>query len=315
MNLYIAGTGSALPEKIVTNDDLAKIVDTSDEWIFSRTGIHQRHVASPEEPFPELAAKAALQAMEEAGVTPEDIGLIIVGTATADYVTPSTACQVQAIVGAVNAVCFDLNAACSGFLYSLRTAEAMMRTGTGKHALVIGGDYVTNHVDWTDRTTCVLFGDAIGAVVLSADETGEKGDILASVLGSDGAKGQCLTGRAKPDDHFLHMDGQEVFRFAVRSVPACISELLEKSGTPKEDIKYFILHQANARILELVAKRLKEPMDKFPMMMNETANTSAGSIPVLLDRMNREGKIKRGDLLVLSGFGGGMTWGAALIRY
>lgn len=315
MRLWISGTGSALPKKVVTNDDLAKVIDTSDEWIFARTGIHQRHVADETETIEKLGAAAAEKALEMAGVSAEEIGLIVFGTCTDGNVTPSAACQVQALIGAVNAVAFDINAACSGFLYSLRTAEGLLKTGLAKKALVIGGDLVTRYLDWKDRTTCVLFGDAVGAVVLETTEDESKGDILGSALGADGVKGHNLTGRTDPDDHFLSMNGQEVFRFAVRTVPLCIEEALRNAGVDKKDVSAYVLHQANSRIIEAVAKYLGEPLDKFPMNLSDTANTSAGSIPTLFDRLNREGCFKRGDILVLSGFGGGLTWGATVIRY
>lgn len=315
MRLWISGTGSALPKKVVTNDDLAKVIDTSDEWIFARTGIHQRHVADETETIETLGAAAAEKALEMAGVSAEEIGLIVFGTCTDGNVTPSAACQVQALIGAVNAVAFDINAACSGFLYSLRTAEGLLKTGLAKKALVIGGDLVTHYLDWQDRTTCVLFGDAVGAVVLETTEDESKGDILGSALGADGVKGHNLTGRTDPDDHFLSMNGQEVFRFAVRTVPLCIEEALRNAGVDKKDVSAYVLHQANSRIIEAVAKYLGEPLDKFPMNLSDTANTSAGSIPTLFDRLNREGRFKRGDILVLSGFGGGLTWGATVIRY
>lgn len=315
MRLWISGTGSALPKKVVTNDDLAKVIDTSDEWIFARTGIHQRHVADETETIEKLGAVAAEKALEMAGVSAEEIGLIVFGTCTDGNVTPSAACQVQALIGAVNAVAFDINAACSGFLYSLRTAEGLLKTGLAKKALVIGGDLVTRYLDWQDRTTCVLFGDAVGAVVLETTEDESKGDILGSALGADGVKGHNLTGRTDPDDHFLSMNGQEVFRFAVRTVPLCIEEALQNAGVDKKDVSAYVLHQANSRIIEAVAKYLGEPLDKFPMNLSDTANTSAGSIPTLFDRLNREGRFKRGNILVLSGFGGGLTWGATVIRY
>ena len=315
MRLWISGTGSALPKKVVTNDDLAKVIDTSDEWIFARTGIHQRHVADETETIEKLGAAAAEKALEMAGISAEEIGLIVFGTCTDGNVTPSAACQVQALIGAVNAVAFDINAACSGFLYSLRTTEGLLKTGLAKKALVIGGDLVTRYIDWQDRTTCVLFGDAVGAVVLETTEDESKGDILGSALGADGVKGHNLTGRTDPDDHFLSMNGQEVFRFAVRTVPLCIEEALRNAGVDKKDVSAYVLHQANSRIIEAVAKYLGEPLDKFPMNLSDTANTSAGSIPTLFDRLNREGRFKRGDILVLSGFGGGLTWGATVIRY
>ena len=315
MRLWISGTGSALPKKVVTNDALAKVIDTSDEWNFARTGIHQRHVADETETIETLGGAAAEKALEMAGVSAEEIGLIVFGTCTDGNVTPSAACQVQALIGAVNAVAFDINAACSGFLYSLRTAEGLLKTGLAKKALVIGGDLVTRYIDWQDRTTCVLFGDAVGAVVLETTEDESKGDILGSALGADGVKGHNLTGRTDPDDHFLSMNGQEVFRFAVRTVPLCIEEALQNAGVDKKDVSAYVLHQANSRIIEAVAKYLGEPLDKFPKNLSDTANTSAGSIPTLFDRLNREGRFKRGDILVLSGFGGGLTWGATVIRY
>ena len=275
MRLWISGTGSALPKKVVTNDDLAKVIDTSDEWIFARTGIHQRHVADETETIETLGAAAAEKALEMAGVSAEEIGLIVFGTCTDGNVTPSAACQVQALIGAVNAVAFDINAACSGFLYSLRTAEGLLKTGLATKALVIGGDLVTRYLDWQDRTTCVLFGDAVGAVVLETTEDESKGDILGSALGADGVKGHNLTGRTDPEDHFLSMNGQEVFRFAVRTVPLCIEEALQNAGVDKKDVSAYVLHQANSRIIEAVAKYLGEPLDKFPMNLSDTANTSA----------------------------------------
>ena len=258
MRLWISGTGSALPKKVVTNDDLAKVIDTSDEWIFARTGIHQRHVADETETIETLGAAAAEKALEMAGVSAEEIGLIVFGTCTDGNVTPSAACQVQALIGAVNAVAFDINAACSGFLYSLRTAEGLLKTGLATKALVIGGDLVTRYIDWQDRTTCVLFGDAVGAVVLEATEDESKGDILGSALGADGVKGHNLTGRTDPDDHFLSMNGQEVFRFAVRTVPLCIEEALRNAGVDKKDVSAYVLHQANSRIIEAVARQVPD---------------------------------------------------------
>lgn len=315
MHIYIAGTGSALPRKEVTNDDLSKTLETSDEWIYSRTGIRIRHIAGPDEPFDVLGEKAARQAMEAAGVRPEEIGLIIAATATSGNVTPSSACLVQARIGSKCAACFDLNAACSGFLYALRTAEALMRTGLTETALILGGEILSHFLDWNDRTTCVLFGDAVGAAVLKASEDPAAGDFLGTVLAADGSQGMYLTGRSDPENHFLHMNGQEIFRFAVRTVPEVIDEVLRKTGIGREEIRYYVLHQANARIIEAAAKRMQEPLEKFPMNMDRTANTSAASIPLLLDELARGGKLVRGDKLVLAGFGGGLTWGASVIRW
>lgn len=315
MKLSIAGTGSALPERIVSNDELAQRIETSDEWIFSRTGIHRRHVASEEETLTSLGAAAARCALEDAGVRAEEIDLIAVGTATDGNVTPSAACQIQAALGAGRAFCFDLNAACSGFLYSMHVAETLMKADGLRTALVIGGDLVSRYLDWQDRTTCVLFGDAVGAVVLKAEESGSVGEILGTALGSDGSGGGSLVCRTDPEDHFIRMNGQEVFRFAVRTVPRCIEEALQKAGVRKEEVSRYLLHQANSRIIESVAKHLGESIEKFPMNLSRTANTSAGSIPVLLDELRRGGQLRRGEIMVLAGFGGGLTWGASVIRY
>ena len=316
----IVGTGSYVPEQIVTNDDLAKIVETNDEWIRTRTGIRQRRVATSEGTS-DLAAKAAERAIEQAGIKPEEIDLIILATSSQDYCFPSGACEVQGRVGAVNAVCYDLSAACTGFVFALNTAQAFIQSGVYRTALVVGSEVLSKLIDWKDRSTCVLFGDGAGAVVVRADETG----ILGFQMHSDGTKGNVLTCGArsngnflmnqKPELSYMTMDGQEVFKFAVKRVPEVISQLLEKTGTPIEEIRYFVLHQANYRIIESVAKRLKVGMEKFPANMEYYGNTSGASIPLLLDEMNRAGKLNPGDKIILSGFGGGLTWGATLIQW
>lgn len=316
----IVGTGSYVPEQIVTNDDLAKIVETNDEWIRTRTGIRQRRIATSEGTS-DLAAKAAERAIEQAGIKPEEIDLIILATSSQDYCFPSGACEVQGRVGAVNAVCYDLSAACTGFVFALNTAQAFIQSGVYRTALVVGSEVLSKLIDWKDRSTCVLFGDGAGAVVLRADETG----ILGFQMHSDGTKGNVLTCGArsngnflmnqKPELSYMTMDGQEVFKFAVKKVPEVISQLLEKTGTPIEEIRYFVLHQANYRIIESVAKRLKVGMEKFPANMEYYGNTSGASIPLLLDEMNRAGKLNPGDKIILSGFGGGLTWGATLIQW
>ena len=316
----IVGTGSYVPEQIVTNDDLAKIVETNDEWIRTRTGIRQRRIATSEGTS-DLAAKAAERAIEQAGIKPEEIDLIILATSSQDYCFPSGACEVQGRVGAVNAVCYDLSAACTGFVFALNTAQAFIQSGVYRTALVVGSEVLSKLIDWKDRGTCVLFGDGAGAVVLRADETG----ILGFQMHSDGTKGNVLTCGArsngnflmnqKPELSYMTMDGQEVFKFAVKRVPEVISQLLEKTGTPIEEIRYFVLHQANYRIIESVAKRLKVGMEKFPANMEYYGNTSGASIPLLLDEMNRAGKLNPGDKIILSGFGGGLTWGATLIQW
>ena len=316
----IVGTGSYVPEQIVTNDDLAKIVETNDEWIRTRTGIRQRRIATSEGTS-DLAAKAAERAIEQAGIKPEEIDLIILATSSQDYCFPRGACEVQGRVGAVNAVCYDLSAACTGFVFALNTAQAFIQSGVYRTALVVGSEVLSKLIDWKDRSTCVLFGDGAGAVVVRADETG----ILGFQMHSDGTKGNVLTCGArsngnflmnqKPELSYMTMDGQEVFKFAVKKVPEVISQLLEKTGTPIEEIRYFVLHQANYRIIESVAKRLKVGMEKFPANMEYYGNTSGASIPLLLDEMNRAGKLNPGDKIILSGFGGGLTWGATLIQW
>ena len=316
----IVGTGSYVPEQIVTNDDLAKIVETNDEWIRTRTGIRQRRIATSEGTS-DLAAKAAERAIEQAGIKPEEIDLIILASSSQVYCFPSGACEVQGRVGAVNAVCYDLSAACTGFVFALNTAQAFIQSGVYRTALVVGSEVLSKLIDWKDRSTCVLFGDGAGAVVVRADETG----ILGFQMHSDGTKGNVLTCGArsngnflmnqKPELSYMTMDGQEVFKFAVKKVPEVISQLLEKTGTPIEEIRYFVLHQANYRIIESVAKRLKVGMEKFPANMEYYGNTSGASIPLLLDEMNRAGKLNPGDKIILSGFGGGLTWGATLIQW
>ena len=315
MTTRIVGTGSYLPELIVSNDDLANIVETNDEWISSRTGIKERRLVK-EETTVTMAREAANLAMKDGNIAPEEIDLIIVATMTPDMVMPSAACQVQNEIQAVNAVAFDVNGACSGFLFALNTAHAYIKSGIYKNALVIGTETLSKILDWNDRKTCVLFGDGAGAVVVKEDTIG----IDEIIMGSDGSKGDALTCGYKPNHHpfiqdsssreVIWMDGQEVFKFAVKKVPETIEKLLIKSGTNIDQIKYFILHQANSRIIQSVGKRLKVSEDKFPMNLSQCGNTSAASIPILLDEINKEGIIKKGDKVVLSGFGGGLTWGA-----
>jgi 3-oxoacyl-[acyl-carrier-protein] synthase-3 len=319
MTIEILGTGSDIPENRVTNEDLTKWMDTSDEWIVSRTGISERRISS-DKMTTAMACAAAKRALENAKKSPEEIDLILVATVSGDYATPNTACQVQAAIQAVNAVCFDISAACSGFIFALNTAKAYLETGMAKTALVIGAETLSKMVDWEDRSTCVLFGDGAGAAVV-----GRKEGIYQAVLGSDGSRGMALTcGERKLNNPLVSqgqqlsqiaMNGQDVFRFSVSTAPVCIREVLQKAGIEKEEIRYFILHQANKRILQSVAKRLKEPEEKFPVNLNVRGNTSGASIPILLDEMNREGKLKRGDKIVLCGFGGGLTWGAILLEW
>lgn len=321
MKTRICGTGSALPKRIVTNDDLSKIMDTSDEWIKSRTGIGARHIAT-EETLTDLAFHASLQALEEAGVLPEDLDMILAATLSPDNVFPSLSCELQRELGAVNAVAFDINAACSGFLFALQTADAYIKSGRYKNILVVGGEILSKMMDWNDRSTCVLFGDGAGAALVKADSNF---GILGISQGSDGAKGQALTCENRKinnpymknstDLSYTNMNGQEVYKFAVRTVPKAILEALGEAGLTVSDIDLFILHQANIRIIESVAKRLKVPMEKLPTNLQECGNISAGSVPVLLDEINRAGRIKKGDKIVLAGFGGGLTWGAAVLEW
>ncbi|MBQ6806816.1 MAG: ketoacyl-ACP synthase III [Lachnospiraceae bacterium] len=320
MRTRIIGTGSCLPETVVTNDDLSKIMDTSDEWISSRTGIRERRLVK-DETTASMSIEAARRALEDAKVSAQDIDLIIVGTITGDYVTPSTACEVQAAIGADKAVAFDVNAACSGFMFALHTADAYFKAGIYKTALVLGAETLSKIMDWNDRSTCVLFGDGAGAAVLRAEETG----ILAYDQGSDGAKGMVLACKNRlnnnplvqnPKDlQYTYMDGQEVYKFAVTTVPASINKVLNEAGLSVEDIDYFALHQANIRIIQSVAKRLKVSEDKFPISLDHCGNISAGSVPILLDEINKKGMLKPGMKIVLSGFGAGLTWGSAVIEW
>lgn len=320
MTARIIGTGSAVPEQIVTNEDLSKIVETSDEWISSRSGIKERRIAK-EETTTSLAILAGKRALENAGIASEEIEVIIVATCTLDYFFPNTACQVQEAIGAKHAVAFDLSAACSGFLFALSTAQAYIKGGIYQKALIIGAETMSKMIDWSDRSTCVLFGDGAGAAVVSAEETG----VLELVQKSDGTGKGVLSCKARETRNllnhesetkeYLYMEGQPVFKFAVKTVPECVEEVLKKAEVKKEEIRYYILHQANSRIIQSVAKRLKEPEEKFPMNLSLYGNTSAASIPILLDEMNRNGMLNRGDKLVLSGFGAGLTWGAVLLEW
>ena len=320
MTARIIGTGSAVPEQIVTNEDLSKIVETSDEWISSRSGIKERRIAK-EETTTSLAILAGKRALENAGIASEEIEVIIVATCTPDYFFPNTACQVQEAIGAKHAVAFDLSAACSGFLFALSTAQAYIKGGIYQKALIIGAETMSKMIDWSDRSTCVLFGDGAGAAVVSAEETG----VLELVQKSDGTGKGVLSCKARETRNllnhesetkeYLYMEGQPVFKFAVKTVPECVEEVLKKAEVKKEEIRYYILHQANSRIIQSVAKRLKEPEEKFPMNLSLYGNTSAASIPILLDEMNRNGMLNRRDKLVLSGFGAGLTWGAVLLEW
>jgi 3-oxoacyl-[acyl-carrier-protein] synthase-3 len=288
MTTRIVGTGAYVPEQIATNDDLARIVETNDEWIRSRTGIGERRIATTETNS-YMAAQAAKQALDQAGIAPEDVDLILLATSSPDYCFPNGACEIQEQIGAVNAAGYDISAACTGFVFALNTAHAFIQAGIYRTALVIGSDVLSKLLDWTDRGTCVLFGDGAGAVVVQAADRG----VIGVKMHSDGTKGGVLTCGArtngnfllgkKPELGYMTMDGQEVFKFAVKKVPEIIKELLEENRTSLEEIRYFVLHQANYRIIESVAKRLKADISKFPANMEHYGNTSGGSIPLLLD--------------------------------
>lgn len=323
MAIRIIGTGSYLPKKVADNHFLSTIVDTDDEWIRQRTGIKERHLSNGKEGTTYMATHAAEAALENAGITADELDMIIVATVSADTYVPSTSCQVQGAIGAIRATCFDLNAACSGFLFAMNTAYAYIEMGMAKTILIIGAETLSREVDWSDRSSCILFGDGAGAAIMRQEEG--KGGLIASVTGSDGSQGDVLTckGRgirnpfhqSKRKKDYLRMEGQAVFRFAVTMVPRCIKQILKKTGYDTEDIKFFVLHQANVRILELIAKRLKVDIDKFPMNLDHYGNTSSASIPILLDELNRNNLLEPGDKIVLSGFGGGLTWGAVLIEW
>lgn len=326
MTGVIAGTGSYVPSYVMDNNKLYEFVDTSDEWIKERTGVARRHIVA-DETTSFMAAEAAKKAVEDADLTPDQIDLILVSTISSDVILPCTACEVQRILGAVNATCFDLNAACTGFVLAYNTANAYIQSGVYKNALVIGSESLSNLTNWKDRGTCILFGDGAGAVVLTAEEKAS----YVPATHSEGAKGEALTLKSRHDsngitkeiepnrmmdaEYFMQMDGQAVFKFAVKKVPEAILEVLDKNNIKKEDIDCYLLHQANRRIVEAVAKRMGEPIEKFPMNLQEYGNTSSASIPILLDELSREGKLKSGKHIVLAGFGAGLTWGASIMDW
>lgn len=316
----ILGCGSYLPEKIVTNDDLAKFVDTSDEWITARTGIKQRHMVTDGELTSDLARKAALKAIEHAGIDVQDIDLIVLGTTTPDNTFPSTATKVQAQLGLTHGFAMDVQAVCSGFMYALATADSFLKTGQAKTALVIGAESFTRLLDWEDRTTCVLFGDGAGAVILRAEEeTAESAGILSTHLHSDGRYQDILMVDGGPSSTqttgHVRMAGKEVFRHAVVNLAEVVKEALAANDLTANDIDWIVPHQANKRILNGTAKKLKVDPNKVVVTVDKHANTSAASIPLALDEAVRDGRIKRGDLLIIEAMGGGLTWGSALIRW
>jgi 3-oxoacyl-[acyl-carrier-protein] synthase-3 len=317
----ITGTGRYLPQKVLTNFDLEKVVDTTDEWIRTRTGIERRHVAAEGETTCDMAERAARAAMEAARIGPADVDFIVVGTTTPDQVFPNVGCLLQARLGIYGCTAFGLEAACTGFIYALGIADKFIRTGAAKCALVVGAEKLSAIVDWEDRATCVLFADGAGAVVLQASE--EQG-ILSTHLHADGRHKDLLFvpggvgkgfGDPKDKQHLVQMRGNEVFKVAVKTLERIVDETLAANELGKSDIDWLIPHQANIRIIEAVARKLELPMERVVLTIAEHGNTSTASVPMALDVAVRDGRIRRGDLLLLEAFGGGFTWGSALVRY
>jgi 3-oxoacyl-[acyl-carrier-protein] synthase-3 len=317
----IAGTGRCLPERVLTNADLEKMVETSDEWIKSRTGIERRHIIADDETNLDLCERAARQAMEMAGVTAKDIDLVIVGTTSPDQVFPNMGCLLQRRLGIQGPMAFSLEAACTGFIYALTIADKFLKTGTSKKALVVGAETLSRMVDWTDRNTCVLFGDGAGAVVLEAsDQPG----ILSTHAHADGQYADLLyfpSGISKkPEDFharrdYIQMKGNEVFKVAVTKLGEVAQEALDANGVKGEELDWLVPHQANMRIIEGTARKLKLPMERVVVTVQDHGNTSTASVPMALDVAVRDGRIKRGQLIMLEAFGGGFTWGSALLRF
>lgn len=318
MTGVICGTGSFVPPHILDNDAIAKFVDTSDVWIRERTGVERRHIVE-EETTVSMAVEAGRRALADAKTAPEELDMILVATISPNVVLPCVACEVQKHLQAVNAVCFDLNAACSGFIFAYNTAMCYLNSGMCKTILIIGSESLSALTNWQDRGTCILFGDGAGAAVIKAEE----GRMYQAAAHSEGAKGEALTCMSRngkvweqcPEAGYMQMDGRSVFQFAVRKVPEAIDEVLTRNGLQREEIDYFILHQANKRIVESVAKRMGIGMEKFPMNLQEYGNTSSASIPILLDELRRNGTLKPGKKLVLAGFGAGLSWGASIVEW
>lgn len=323
----VAGTGSYLPEKLLTNADLEKLVETNDQWITERTGIQRRHIAAEGENTSDLALKASQEALKEAGLTAKDLDLVLVATVSGDQIMPSTACVLQNKLGCRHIMAFDLSAACSGFVYGLSVADQFIRTGMYKNVLVVGAEVLHRFVNYKDRETCILFGDAAGAWVVTRAEEGDPNIIMSSHLHADGGLGDLFVlpagGSAIPfsqqvlDDgsQYVRMKGREIFKNAVRTLTQCCHEALEANGYKSEQVDWLVPHQANVRILESVADHFEFPKEKVIMSLHETGNTSAASIPVAFDLGKKEGKIKRGQLILLAAFGAGLTSGSVLLRY
>jgi 3-oxoacyl-[acyl-carrier-protein] synthase III len=318
----IAGTGGYLPERVLTNADLARMVDTTDEWIVDRTGVRKRHIAAEGETTCDLAEHASRRALEAAGVGPGDIDLVVVGTATPDMIFPSTACLLQERLDIHDGPAFDIQAVCTGFLYALDIADKFIRTGSADRALVVGAETFSRIVDWTDRSTCVLFGDGAGAVVI---EAAEDPGIVSTHLHADGRYQSLLNvpsgvsrrcdGPGSGNSGYIQMAGSDVFRAAVKALDRIVDETLAANRLAKTDIDWLVPHQANTRIIAATAKKLDLPMSRVVLTVEDHANTSAASVPLALDCAVRDGRIRRGELLLLEAFGGGFTWGSALVRY
>lgn len=322
----ILGIGSYAPETVLSNDDLSKIVETSDEWIASRTGIQKRHVVSGNETSTSLAQKAAEDALGFAGVTAEEIDCIIVATSMPDHLYPSTACELQNALNAKNAIAFDVVAACSGLMYALSIASQYLKAGIYKKTLIVGVDVHSRFLDWEDRGTCVLFGDGAGALVLSSDDDESKNEVLSIDLRADGSRGKELTiplsgkncplveeNEQKPST--VYMNGREIYKFAVVEVPKCLKRAIEQAGLTVEEIDYLVPHQANMRIITAIADKLKIPMEKVLANLHEYGNTSTASIPLAITGALKEGKIKQGSYMAITGFGAGLTWGASVLKW
>ncbi len=321
----ILATGHYAPKKILSNEDLERMVETSDDWIRTRTGIETRHIAADSEDTSDLCVAAAKAALEKAGLTPDDIDFVMVGTASPDYVVPSTACLVQAKLGCSHAGAMDFSAGCSGYIYGITLASQFVRSGLYKHVLVIGAEVLSRLVNWQDRTTCILFGDGAGAAIVGPVEDGY--GYIASDLGSDGSLGGILnipaSGIAEPVTHraidsgriYIHMEGSEVFKHAVRHMEGVTKSVMAKAGISIADVALFIAHQANYRIISATAKKLGVPDEKVYINVNKYGNTSAASIGIALDEAVAEGRLKKGDYLVLTGFGAGLTWGCVVLKW
>ncbi|WP_250278318.1 beta-ketoacyl-ACP synthase III [[Clostridium] colinum] len=318
----IIGFESYLPENIITNDQLSNIVETSDEWIYTRTGISKRHISTKENTS-DFAINVGKKLIEKNNISPEDIDIVIVATITPDYLTPSTACIVQGAIGAKNALAFDINVACSGFVYALSIADKFLKSGLYKNALVIGSETLSKIIDWTDRGTCVLFGDGAGGVLLTSNN--DYNSILAEDLKADGMSWQAITGgklnlnnpfteNKEENSFYLQMNGRDVFNFATKTVPKSINQVLEKANITLDDIKYIVPHQANLRIVEVVAKKLNVNLDKFYLNLQNYGNTSAASISIALAEMSKNNLLQKGDKIIITGFGAGLTWASMLIQ-